>query len=71
MSERAQRLKAELFSDDLTVDEVAEVLTLDRSTILRYLREGTIAGYKTGREWLVKESAVRSYVQRARRVEEE
>lgn len=50
-TERAERIRAETFGHDLTVQEVAHILDVDRTTVLRYLRDNTIFGYQLGREW--------------------
>lgn len=60
-SERAAELCAELRMRELTVDDVAFVLGLDRSTVLRYLRDEVIIGYQLGREWFVNEASLRAY----------
>ena len=64
--ERIQRLRDEIFGNDLTPDEVAEVLGVDRTTVMRYLREHQIIGWKNGRAWWIPEEELRAYVQRLR-----
>lgn len=64
ISRTARELKRTLFGDDLTADDVAYVLDLDRTTILRYLREGVILGYQKGREWYVQPDELAAYKQR-------
>lgn len=61
-SERAQALRAELFGQDLSVDEVAHILDVDRTTILRYLGDGVIFGFLLGRSWHIPMDDFRSYV---------
>lgn len=63
-SPRAQALRDELFGSALTVDEVAHVLGLDRTTVGKYLRENVLYGFQIGREWLVSEEELRAYVTR-------
>ena len=60
-TERAEALKAELFGSDLTVAEVAHILDVDRTTVLRYLRDNVIFGYQLGREWRIPEGELRDY----------
>jgi excisionase family DNA binding protein len=60
-SSTAESLKKELFGTDLSVEDVAYVLDLDKSTVLRYLREGRLFGFQIGREWRIPESALRDY----------
>lgn len=55
-----QSLKQELF-DDLTADDVCYVTGLDKSTVLKYLRDGTIAGYQLGRTWRVPPDSLRKF----------
>jgi excisionase family DNA binding protein len=61
---RIARLRRELIEPDLTVDEVAAILSLERSTVLRYLRDHVIVGYQNGRTYLVPEEELRAYKQR-------
>jgi excisionase family DNA binding protein len=71
-TERAESLKAELFGSDLSVAEVAHILDVDRTTVLRYLRDNEIFGYQLGREWRIPEYEIRAYRDRlmeARRTE--
>src|SRR5438552_14244713 len=63
-SQRARALREEIFGSALTLDEVAYILSLDRTTVAKYLRESTIAGFQIGREWLVPEEELRAYVRR-------
>jgi excisionase family DNA binding protein len=63
-SARAQALRDEIFGSALTLDEAAYVLSLDRTTVARYLRENTIVGFQIGREWLIPEEELRAYVRR-------
>lgn len=60
-TERAEALKAELFGSDLTVAEVAHILDVDRTTVLRYLRDDELFGYQIGREWRIPEHDLRAY----------
>jgi excisionase family DNA binding protein len=61
-SARAARLRAELFGDHLTVDEVAHVLDVDRSTVLRYVRRFELFAYQMGRSWWIPEASLREFV---------
>jgi excisionase family DNA binding protein len=63
-SARARSLRDEIFGDALTLDEVAYILGLDRTTVAKYLREQIIYAFQIGREWRVPEQALRRYVQR-------
>src|SRR5437588_8618472 len=63
-SQRARALREEIFGSALTLDEVAYILSLDRTTVAKYLRESTIVGFQIGREWLVPEEELRAYLRR-------
>jgi excisionase family DNA binding protein len=63
-SQRARALREEILGSALTLDEVAYILSLDRTTVAKYLRESTIVGFQIGREWLVPEEELRSYLHR-------
>src|SRR5438552_18784064 len=63
-SQRARALREEIFGSALTLDEVAYILSLDRTTVAKYLRENTIVGFQIGREWLVPEEDLRAYLRR-------
>lgn len=65
-SSRAVALKAEMFGSDFTVEATAHILGVDRTTILRYLRDNVLFGYMVGREWHVPESAIRDMQARAK-----
>jgi excisionase family DNA binding protein len=69
-STRAKSLREEIFGDALTLDEVAYVLGLDRTTVAKYLREQTIQAFQIGREWRVPEQELRRYVHRITRPDE-
>ncbi len=43
--------------------EVEHILDVDRTTVLRYLRDNVIFGYQLGREWRIPEGELRSYHQ--------
>lgn len=66
-SPEARRLKKELFGEELTADDVAYILGLDRTTVLRYLRDGELTGYQIGREWRIERDEIRDYKGRLRR----
>jgi excisionase family DNA binding protein len=63
-SARARTLREEILGSALALEEVAYILSLDRTTVAKYLREGTIAGFQIGREWLIPEEELRNYVRR-------
>lgn len=63
-SERVLKLKEELTGQDFTAEDTAFILSLDRSTILRYLRDGDLPGYQIGREWRIPEGELRAAVKR-------
>lgn len=62
--ERIRELRKELIGQDLEVDDVARILDLERSTVLRYLREQVIIGYQIGRTYRVSEDELRTYKER-------
>jgi excisionase family DNA binding protein len=66
-SPRAASLRKELFGSALTLDEAAYILSLDRTTVAKYLRERTLFGFQIGREWLIPEEELRAYVSRVYR----
>jgi excisionase family DNA binding protein len=66
-SARARSLREELFAEDLTASEVAHILDLDESTVRRRLGDGTLPGYRLGREWRITEQALRAYVAQLKR----
>ncbi len=45
-SPRAKALREEMLGSALTLDEVAYILSLDRTTVAKYLRERTIVGFQ-------------------------
>jgi excisionase family DNA binding protein len=63
-SQRAKALRDEIFGSALTLDEASYILSLDRTTVAKYLRENTIIGFQIGREWLIPEEELRTYVRR-------
>jgi excisionase family DNA binding protein len=69
-SVRAKSLRDEIFGDALTLDEVAYILGLDRTTVAKYLREQIIYAFQIGREWRVPEQELRRYVHRITRQDE-
>lgn len=62
--ELVEKLRQELTADLLTADQVARVLKLERSTVLRYLRDHQLVGFQLGRQWMIPEAEVRAFVQR-------
>ncbi len=64
LSARAQKLKDELLGEfSLTVDDVAGVLEVDRSTIYRYIQDGSLVALKLGREYRLSERDVRAFLE--------
>src|SRR5579871_4359658 len=63
-SQRARALRDEILGSALTLDEAAYILSLDRTTVAKYLREKTLFGFQIGREWLIPEEQLRAYVRR-------
>ena len=64
LSPRAQKLKDDLLGEfSLTVDDVAGVLEVDRSTIYRYIQDGSLAALKLGREYRLSERDVRAFLE--------
>jgi excisionase family DNA binding protein len=63
-SQRARALRDEILGSALTLDEAAYVLSLDRTTVAKYLREQTLFGFQIGREWRIPEQDLRAYVGR-------
>jgi excisionase family DNA binding protein len=63
-SPRAKALRDEIFGSALTLDEASYILSLDRTTVAKYLREKTLYGFQIGREWLIPEEELRAYVRR-------
>jgi excisionase family DNA binding protein len=64
ISPRARQLKAELLGEfSLTVDDVAGILEVDRSTIYRYIQDGALAALKLGREYRLSEVDVKGFLQ--------
>ena len=63
LSPRAQQLKDELLGEfSLTVDDVAGILEVDRTTIYRYIQDGALAGLKIGREYRLSEADVKGFL---------
>ena len=64
LSPRAQKLKDDLLGEfSLTVDDVAGVLEVDRSTIYRYIQDGSLVALKLGREYRLSERDVRAFLE--------
>jgi excisionase family DNA binding protein len=61
---RARALREEIFGSALNLDEASYILSLDRTTVAKYLREKTLYGFQIGREWLIPEEELRAYVRR-------
>lgn len=63
LSPAARKLKEELLGEfHLTVDDVAGILEVDRSTIYRYIQDGRLVALKLGREYRLAESDVRQFI---------
>ena len=45
-----------------TVDDLAPQLRLSPKALRRYLAQGTLAGRKVGKRWLIHEDAVRHFL---------
>jgi excisionase family DNA binding protein len=54
----------------LTPEMVAERLHIQRSTVMKYLRQGIIKGRKVGRFWRIAEADIQAYLERASEGEE-
>lgn len=50
----------------LSTQEVADMLAVDKKTVLRYLRSGKLAGSRIGRDYRIPESAVTTLLRRTR-----
>jgi excisionase family DNA binding protein len=46
---------------DLTTDDVAAALRLNKATVQRLLKAGRLKGYQIGRSWRVSENALQEY----------
>ncbi len=64
LSPRARQLKDRLLGEfSLSVDDVAGVLEVDRSTVYRYIQDGALAALKIGREYRLSEVDVEGFLQ--------
>jgi excisionase family DNA binding protein len=63
--EELDAIKQELFGDDLTADEAGYLLDVDRTTVLRYLRDGRLLGYQLGRAWRIPKQSLGEFRARA------
>ena len=52
---------AEEVERDLTTDDVARALRLNRATVQRMLASGRLRGYQVGRSWRVSRAAVEKF----------
>lgn len=43
-------------------EEIAEVLSINKQTVLRFIREGKIKALKVGREYRIQKSALQEYL---------
>lgn len=65
-SQDAKQLRDEIYEDPLySAADVAYVLSLDTSSVLRMIRNGELAALKIGRQYQIPRSEVRSYIKRA------
>jgi excisionase family DNA binding protein len=74
VSERAWLFKERMIPPDcFSVVDVAYILDVDRSSVLRYIRAGTLFATNVGREYLVTEQDLQSYIegQQSRRREKQ
>jgi excisionase family DNA binding protein len=64
LSPRARQLKERLLGEfSLSVDDVAGILEVDRSTVYRYIQDGALAALKLGREYRLSEADVESFLE--------
>lgn len=64
LSEAARQIKADLLGQfQLSVDDVAGILEVDRSTVYRYVQDGRLVALKLGREYRFTEADVREFIQ--------
>lgn len=67
LSEEGQRIRDELLGQfRLSVDDLAGILNVDRSTIYRYVQDGRLVALKIGREYRFTEPDVRAFIQSLR-----
>jgi excisionase family DNA binding protein len=46
-----------------TVDEVAEILRLNRRTVLNLLQNGELVGFRAGRQWRIKREELERFTE--------
>ncbi len=64
LSPRARQLKERLLGEfSLSVDDVAGILEVDRSTVYRYIQDGALAALKIGREYRLSDADVEGFLQ--------
>lgn len=64
LSARARQLKERLLGEfSLSVDDVAGILEVDRSTVYRYIQDGALAALKIGREYRLSDADVEGFLQ--------
>ena len=56
--------------DILTLEQVAELLQVNRRTIYRLVREGKIPAFKVGKQWRFKKEAIDKWTERQSQFEE-
>jgi len=62
----------DLFADypeQLNVQQVSEVLGIQRSTVYKWLKEGTIPAYQVGATWVILRDEVKEAVARGRNLQ--
>lgn len=50
----------------LNVKQVQEILSLSERTVFRLLKEGSLKGFKVGREWRFEESDIKDFIKQQR-----
>ena len=50
------------YPEHLTVAQLAEILGINTANAYRWLREGTVPGYKVGRAWIILRDEVKERV---------
>ena len=56
----AQTMQMKQPDEILTPEQVAAVLKVSLETVMRHLRAGEIAGFKVGKLWRIRRSAIES-----------
>src|SRR6266498_2014618 len=50
-------------ADYKTVDEVAQMLGVNASTVLRWLNSGDLLGFQLGKQWRIAESDIEEFIE--------